>query len=70
MSYLKIKNPTDLEIKTGYLGEYYYLPAGETKSFPEDLAKRFIEVYPFLMFASEEVKEVEEVKEIKKAAKK
>ena len=82
MSYLNIKNPIDNDVKTGYEGEMYTVKAGATESFPEALAKRFVEIYPFMELVvvektspkkiKEEVEEVKEVKEkeVKKKAKK
>lgn len=62
MSYLKVNNPENVDVQTGYKGDYYTILAGETKSFPEDLAQRFVEVYPFLKFAGEEARDIPEVK--------
>ena len=62
MSYLKVKNPETVDVKTGYKGEYYTILAGEVKSLPEDLAQRFVEVYPFLEFAGDGARDIPEVK--------
>jgi len=51
MSYLKVINPEKVDVKTGFKGQYYTVPAGEEKSFPEDLAHWFVDVYPFLKLA-------------------
>lgn len=59
MSYIKVKNPLDVEVKTGYKGEYFTLQPGETKSLPQGVAEQFTETYGFLeLVAEEEVKEV------------
>ena len=73
MSYLKISNPTELVVRTGFLGEYYSIDAKETKSFPAELAQRFIETYPFLILSEKDevVEKVkEELKEVKTTTKK
>lgn len=76
MKYLKIYNPLDEPVKTGYLGQEYVLEAKESRSLPADVVERFVGIYPFLE-ASEITleKEVKEVvakveKEVKKAIKK
>jgi hypothetical protein len=63
MKYLKVLNPIDREVKTGFKGEYYTIGAGKTESFPEDLAKRFVEVYGFLELSEEKEVTIKEVKE-------
>lgn len=73
MSYLKVFNPIDKDVKTGYKGEYFTVKAKGTETFPVDLANRFVEIYPFMEFVTEEKvtpkKVEEEVKEVKKAKK-
>lgn len=46
--YIAIHNPTDLLVRTGHMGQYFEIQAGETKSFPEDLANQFLTTYGFL----------------------
>jgi hypothetical protein len=53
MSYLTVHNPEKVDVKTGFKGQYYDIPAGEKKSFPEDLANWFLETYPFLSIVPE-----------------
>ena len=71
MSYIKVKNPTEKDVTTGYKGEYITIPSKEAKSLPQEVAERFMEVYGFLELVAEEgtKEEVQEVVE-KKAAKK
>ena len=64
MNYKNIYNPLEVDVQTGYKGEYFTIPSKKSESFPEDLVERFITIYPFL-----ELKEVKEVKEAKKEKK-
>lgn len=60
MNYKNIYNPLDVDVKTGYKGEYFTIPSKKSESFPEDLVAWFKEMYPFL-----ELKESEVKKEVK-----
>lgn len=75
MNYKNIHNPLEVDVQTGFKGEYFVIPSKGTKSFPEDLVARFIEVYPFLEIKGAEregveVKVAKEVKVEKKVTKK
>lgn len=76
MSYQKVFNPLDMDVTTGYKGEYYTIKSKETKSLPEVVAEQFLEVYGFLENQGDAVTEVksaapEEAKtEVKKVVKK
>ena len=73
MSYVTLKNPTELDLTLLFKGEKYFLDRGETKEFPQDVADQFVLIYGFLEEApakeapkKEEVEEVEEKKTKKK----
>jgi len=79
MSYSKIHNPIDREVETVFKGETYSIKSKATESFPTEVAKRFVDIYPFLEVSEgkevntekikEIVKEAEEVKEVEKVVK-
>lgn len=59
MKYLKIYNPLDESVKTGFLGQEYVLGVKESRSLPADVVEHFVAIYPFL-----EVSEIKLEKEI------
>lgn len=66
MSLVNIKNPENKEIVLNFQGDIYTIGAKETKEFPSDVAKQWIEIYGFMTIAEKEVKEVKEEKKEKK----
>lgn len=74
MSYINIKNTESVPLSLQFAGEMYHIGAGETKSFPENVAKQWLFIYGFMKEAAakevekivEKVGEVEEVEEPKK----
>lgn len=54
MSYLKVKNPETVNVRTVYKGQEYTLPAGETKSYPADAVAFMLGVYGFLTVVADE----------------
>lgn len=60
---MKIKNPTDQDLKLNYKGVIYELPAGVTDSFPEDVTAQWLYIYGFLNIVSATNKEVDTVLE-------
>lgn len=68
---MKIKNPTEKDLKLNYKGQDYTLEAGFAKEFPEDVAAQWIVIYEFLSISRTTDKETDEVvKEAKKVPKK
>jgi hypothetical protein len=49
MSFIKIKNPLDKEIVLNYRGENFALGAGESKAYPEPVAKHWREIFGFVL---------------------
>lgn len=78
MSYQKIYNPLEDNVRTGYKGEEYIIDSKETKGFPTEVAEHFLEIYGFLQRVETEVETVKEVvkevvakkEEVKKVIKK
>jgi len=75
LSYTKVKNPTDKDIKLNYKGENHFIGPRETKSFLEPVAKQWVTIYGFLQLegkgeVEEEVDEIKEVEEEKVVTKK
>lgn len=59
MSYINIKNTESVPLSLQFAGEMYHIGAGETKSFPENVAKQWLFIYGFMQEAA--AKEVEKV---------
>lgn len=76
MSYVTIKNPTEMDLTLLFKGDKYFLDRGETKEFPKDVADQFVFIYGFLeegsvKESSKSVATPEEVEEVvEKKAKK
>lgn len=74
MTYITVKNPESVDVKTNYMGTWYELPAGKDDSFPEDVAHRLKEVYGFLVLGGSKTRDypveapTEEVEEVKEEA--
>jgi len=57
MTYITVKNPESVDVKTNYMGTWYELPAGKDDSFPEDVAHRLKEVYGFLVLGGSKTRD-------------
>ena len=75
MTYITVKNPESVDVKTNYMGTWYELPAGKDDSFPEDVAHRLKEVYGFLVLGGSKTRDlpveapaIEEVEEVEEEA--
>lgn len=58
MTYITVKNPESVDVKTNYMGTWYELPAGTDESFPEDVAHRLKEVYGFLILGGSKTQDI------------
>ena len=58
MTYITVKNPESVDVKTNYMGTWYELPAGKDNSFPEDVAHRLKEVYGFLVLGGSKTRDL------------
>lgn len=57
MTYITVKNPESVDVKTNYMGTWYELPAGKDDNFPEDVAHRLKEVYGFLVIGGSKTRD-------------
>lgn len=51
---MKITNPTSTEIRIGFKGHDYSIPAGETKEVADDLATFWKSIHGFVILSKEE----------------
>lgn len=70
MTHKNIYNPLDVQVQTGFKGEYFTIPSKGTETFPSELVERFIGIYPFLEIREKAVEKVKEVKVEEKPEKK
>lgn len=60
---MKVKNTIDKDLTLQYAGENYTIDAKESKDFPEDVARKWFEIYGFLKEDTSTSKETKEAKE-------